>query len=95
MTIFRPQEDKNFSSRSEMFERIVSALGGRVAEKLMLNDISTGAAGDIKQASAIARSMVTKYGMSEKLGPISFDSSDPRCYWANFARKGYAKRLPP
>ncbi len=76
MTIYRPQEDKTFTSKSEMFERIVSALGGRVAEKLILDDISTGASGDIKQASSIARAMVTKYGMSEKLGPISFDSSD-------------------
>jgi cell division protease FtsH len=58
-----------------MFERIVSALGGRMAEKLMLNDISTGASSDIMSASAIARSMVTKYGMSDKLGPISFDDS--------------------
>lgn len=95
MTIFRPQEDKNFSSRSEMFERIVSALGGRVAEKLMLNDISTGAAGDIKQASAIARSMVTKYGMSEKLGPISFDSSDHSVFIGrDFAQtKGYSEKV--
>ncbi len=76
MTIYRPQEDKTFTSKSEMFERIVSALGGRIAEKLMLDDISTGASGDIKQATDIARSMVTKYGMSEKLGPILFDSSD-------------------
>ena len=76
MTIYRPTEDKTFTSKSEMFERIVSALGGRVAEKLMLDDISTGASGDIKTATGIARSMVTKYGMSEKLGPISFDSSD-------------------
>jgi len=75
MTVFRPQEDKSFHSRSEMFQRIVSCLGGRVAEDLMLSDISTGASGDIQQASAIARSMVMQYGMSEKLGPISFDSS--------------------
>jgi cell division protease FtsH len=75
MTIYRPVEDKAYNSKSEMFERIVSALGGRMAEKLILNDISTGAAGDIQQASAIARSMVTKYGMSENLGPISFDDS--------------------
>jgi cell division protease FtsH len=75
MTIFRPTEDKTFNSRSEMFERIVSALGGRMAEKLMLDDISTGASADIQQASAIARSMVTKYGMSDKIGPISFDDS--------------------
>ena len=75
MTIYRPEEDKSFNSKSEMFERIVSALGGRVAEKLVMDDISTGAAGDIQQASAIARSMVTKYGMSDRLGPISYDSS--------------------
>ncbi len=75
MTIYRPVEDKTFNSRSEMFERIVSALGGRIAEKLMLNDISTGASSDIQSASAIARSMVMKYGMSEKIGPISFDDS--------------------
>jgi cell division protease FtsH len=75
MTIFRPQEDKTTNSKSEMFERIVSSLGGRVAEKLMLGDISSGAASDIQSASAIARSMVTKYGMSDALGPISFDDS--------------------
>lgn len=75
MTIYRPAEDKNFNSKSEIFERIVSALGGRIAERLMLNDISTGASNDIQQASALARAMVTKYGMSDKLGPISFDSS--------------------
>ena len=49
MTVFRPQEDKSFHSRSEMFQRIVSCLGGRVAEDLMLSDISTGASGDIQQ----------------------------------------------
>ena len=75
-TLFRPQEDlENFKSREEMFESIVMALGGRTAEKLFLDDISTGASGDIQQASAIARDMVMKYGMSDRLGPISFDSS--------------------
>ena len=59
-----------------MFERIVSCLGGRMAEKLFLDDISTGASGDIQQATSIARNMVTRYGMSEKLGPIQYDSSD-------------------
>ncbi len=76
MTVFRPQEDKSFHSRSEMFQRIVSCLGGRVAEDLILDDISTGASGDIQQASSIARAMVMQYGMSEKLGPISFENSD-------------------
>ncbi|MDO4982949.1 MAG: ATP-dependent zinc metalloprotease FtsH [Eubacteriales bacterium] len=75
-TLFRPQEDlENFKSREEMFESIIMALGGRVAEKLFLDDISTGASGDIQQASATARDMVMKYGMSERLGPISYDSS--------------------
>jgi len=75
MTIYRPQEDKDYTSRSEMFERIVSALGGRVAERLFLDDISTGASSDIQSASALARSMVMKYGMSDKIGPISFEDS--------------------
>ena len=75
-TLFRPQEDlENFKSREEMFESIVMALGGRMAEKLFLDDISTGASGDIQQASSIARDMVMKYGMSDKLGPISYDNS--------------------
>jgi len=75
MTVYRPQEDKDYTSRSEMFERIVSALGGRIAEKIFLDDISTGAGMDIQQASALARSMVMKYGMSDAIGPISFDDS--------------------
>ena len=76
-TLFRPDEDlENFKSKSEMFESIVMALGGRMAEKLFLDDISTGASNDIQQATAIARNMVTVYGMSEKLGPITYDSSE-------------------
>jgi cell division protease FtsH len=75
MTIFRPQEDKDYTSRSEMFERIVSSLGGRVSEQLFLDDISTGASSDIQAASVLARSMIMKYGMSERIGPISFDDS--------------------
>ena len=75
-TLMRPQEDlENFKSQSEMFENIVMALGGRMAEKLFLDDISIGASGDIHQATSIARDMVTRYGMSDRLGPISFDSS--------------------
>lgn len=76
-TLYRPDEDKeDFTSKAQMFERIVSCLGGRIAEKLFLDDISTGASGDIQQATSIARNMVTRYGMSEKLGPIQYDSSD-------------------
>ena len=76
-TLYRPDEDaEDFTSRAQMFERIVSCLGGRIAEQLFLDDISTGASGDIQQATSIARNMVTRYGMSEKLGPIQYDSSD-------------------
>ena len=73
-TMYRPTEDKSFMSKTEMEENIVSLLGGRVAEALILNDISTGASNDIERATQIARSMVTKYGMSEKLGAIMYGS---------------------
>ena len=69
-TMYRPTEDKSFMSRTEMIENIVSLLGGRVAEKLILDDISTGASNDIERATKIARAMVTKYGMSERIGTI-------------------------
>ena len=71
-TLSLPQEDKNYMSKNEMFEEIVSLLGGRVAEALCLDDISTGASNDIQRATAIAKKMVTKYGMSDRLGPIDF-----------------------
>ena len=74
MTISLPTEDRSYQSRRYMEEQIVSLLGGRVAEKLMLGDISTGASNDIQRASQIARRMVTVYGMSDKLGSISFES---------------------
>ena len=74
-TLFRPDEDKSYTSKGEMLDNIVMALGGRVAEQLFLDDISTGASGDIHHATDIARKMVTVYGMSERLGPISYDSS--------------------
>ena len=71
-TMYRPTEDKSFMSKTAMEEQIVSLLGGRVAESLILNDISTGASNDIERATQIARSMVTVYGMSERLGTIMF-----------------------
>ena len=71
-TMYRPTEDKSFMSKTEMEENIVSLLGGRVAEAIILNDISTGASNDIERASQIARNMVTKYGMSERVGTIMF-----------------------
>ena len=74
MTISLPQEDRSYMSRRELEEHIAVCLGGRVAEQLVLGDISTGASSDIQKASSIARNMVTKYGMSEKLGTIAYTS---------------------
>ncbi|MCI5811713.1 MAG: ATP-dependent zinc metalloprotease FtsH [Clostridiales bacterium] len=73
-TLSLPYEDKSFATRSEMLEDIVSLLGGRVSEKLFLDDISTGASNDISRATKTARKMVMKYGMSDELGPITFGS---------------------
>ena len=74
-TMYKPNEDKSYNSKSEMQEHIVSLLGGRVAEQLVLDDISTGASNDIERATKIARSMVMKYGMSDKLGPVTYETS--------------------
>ena len=71
-TMYRPTEDKSFMSKTAMEEQIISLLGGRVAEAIILNDISTGASNDIERASQIARSMVTVYGMSSRLGTIMY-----------------------
>ena len=79
-TMYRPDEDKNFMSKVEMEESIVGLLGGRVAESIVLDDISTGASNDIERASKIARDMVTKYGMSETLGTITFGSGQEEVF---------------
>lgn len=79
-TMYRPTEDKSFMSKTEMEENIVSLLGGRVAEKLILNDISTGASNDIERATKIARSMVTKYGMSDRVGAIMLGSNNEEVF---------------
>ena len=74
MTIFLPEEDRSYRSKAYMTEQIVSLLGGRAAEEMMLGDISTGASSDIQRATAIARKMVGTYGMSDKLGNVAFDA---------------------
>ena len=80
MTISLPTEDKGYYSRSYMEEQIVSFLGGRAAEALMLGDISTGASNDIQRATSIARNMVTVYGMSEKLGAINYQADSDEVF---------------
>lgn len=73
-TMYQPESDNRmYASRNEMLNQIIVMLGGRVAEAITLDDISTGASNDIKRATAIARDMVTKYGMSESIGPVSYD----------------------
>ena len=74
-TMSIPQEDKSYSSRNEMTDELVSLLGGQAAEQLIFGDISTGASSDIKKATELARDMITKYGMSPKLGPVSYDTT--------------------
>ena len=80
MTISLPQEDRAYQSKAELEEHIAVCLGGRVAEQLVLGDVSTGASSDIQKASAIARAMVTKYGMSEKLGTIAYGNESDEVF---------------
>lgn len=75
-TMYTPKDDVFYSSKGEMLNEIIKSLGGRAAEEIMLDDISTGASGDIKQATNVARAMITKYGMSSKLGLVSYDSNE-------------------
>ncbi|MGN1160701.1 MAG: ATP-dependent zinc metalloprotease FtsH, partial [Candidatus Fimenecus sp.] len=79
-TLYTPEKDEIHMMKSRMLDDIVSLLGGRVAEKIIFNDISTGASNDIQRASEIARNMITKYGMSEKLGPIAFGSGNDEVF---------------
>ena len=79
-TMYLPEEDRSYRSKTEMEESIVRLLGGRVAEKLALNDISTGASNDIERATKIARAMVTTYGMSDELGPMTYGTDDEEVF---------------
>ena len=79
-TMYRPMEDKSFISKTEMNENIISLLGGRVSESIVLGDISTGASNDIERATKIAKAMVTKYGMSDRVGTISLGSDQEEVF---------------
>ena len=94
MTVFLPEDDQSFMSRNEMFEQIVSLLGGRVAEQLCMDDISTGASNDIQRASAIARDMVSKYGMSARLGTVAYGSEGEVFIGRDYEKsKSYSERI--
>ena len=94
-TMYKPNEDKSYASKLEMEDHIVSLLGGRVAEKLVLDDISTGASNDIERASKIARNMVMRYGMSDKLGPITFGASQEEVFLGRDfgSQKNYSEKI--
>ena len=94
MTISLPTDDTSYLSRNEMYETIVSFLGGRVAEQLKLDDISTGASNDIQRATGIARDMVSRYGMSSRLGPVSYASDDEVFIGRSYEKtKSYSERI--
>ena len=94
MTISLPTDDTSYLSRNEMYETVVSLLGGRVAEQLKLDDISTGASNDIQRATGIARDMVSRYGMSDRLGPVSYASDDEVFIGRNYEKtKSYSERI--
>jgi cell division protease FtsH len=94
-TLYLPKEDKSYHSKTELEQRIVTALGGRVAEKLILDDISTGATSDIESATGIARRMVTIFGMSDKLGPMTFGTDHDEVFIGrDFARsRNYSEQV--
>ncbi len=94
-TMILPSEDKYYATKTEMEEQLIHLLGGRVAERLVLDDISTGAQNDLERVSAVARAMVTKYAMSEKLGSMAFgDSSDEVFLGRDFAtRRNYSEEV--
>ncbi len=94
LTWTRPQEESSHLTRNEMYEMIVGLLGGRVAEELFLNDISTGASNDIDRASKLARDMVGRYGMSKTLGTVSYTGGDELFIGRDFERtKSYSEKV--
>ena len=93
-TMWLPEEDRFFETRGHMIDTIKHLLGGRVAEELKLDDISTGASNDLERATNIARQMITKYGFSEKLGPVSFSSNDEVFLGRDFStRQNYSEEV--
>ena len=93
-TMWLPEEDRFFETKGHMISTIKHLLGGRVAEELKLDDISTGASNDLERATEIARQMITKYGFSEKLGPVSFSTSDEVFLGRDFStRQNYSEEV--
>ena len=88
-----PEEDKKYTSKNEMLNQIMVLLGGRAAEDLTLDDISTGASNDIQRATDVARQMVVKYGMTDVIGPVSYDGGGEVFIGRDFAQsKPYSEK---
>ncbi len=87
-TAYLPDEDQSFMTKGQMEEHLVSLLGGRVAESLVLDDISTGASNDIERATKIARAMVTQYGMTKELGTITYGTDDEQVFMGRDFSRG-------
>ena len=85
-TLMLPKEDRSYATRSELLDRLKVSMGGRVAEEIVLNEISTGASQDIQQASKIVRSMIMQYGMSDVLGPVAYGSDQTQMYFGQNQR---------
>ncbi|MEI8217225.1 MAG: ATP-dependent zinc metalloprotease FtsH [Eubacteriales bacterium] len=93
-TMTLPKEDRSYLTKTEMQEQLIHLLGGRVAEKLVLHDISTGASNDLERATNIARAMVTKYGMSDKIGPVNYSTSEEVFLGKDFSsKKNYSEEI--
>ena len=92
-TLMLPKEDRSYATRSELLDRLKVAMGGRVAEEVVLNEISTGASQDIQQASRIVRAMIMQYGMSNKLGPVAYGGDPAQQYYFGQPQKNYSEEV--
>jgi len=91
--MYTPDEDRMYTSKKEMLNRIIIMLAGRVAEEITLDDISTGASNDLERATSLARKMITKYGMSDVIGPISYDEGEEVFIGRDFGHaKNYSEK---
>ena len=92
-TLMLPKEDRSYATRSELLDRLKVSMGGRVAEEIVLNEISTGASQDIQQASRIVRAMIMQYGMSNVLGPVAYGSDPAQQYYFGQPQKNYSEEV--
>ncbi|MBR3745370.1 MAG: ATP-dependent zinc metalloprotease FtsH [Selenomonadaceae bacterium] len=92
-TLMLPKEDRSYATRSELLDRLKVAMGGRVAEEIVLNEISTGASQDIQQASQIVRAMIMQYGMSDVIGPVAYGGDPAQQFYFGQPQKNYSEEV--